>query len=139
MHGAVATIAPHRTVAVVERPTNKTRLPGLHGEEFILNNHAGIHVCFLNLVLHGIAVKDRTADSFTKLNFIEDCATDWATIGTLNPRRETRIVEVVLAGQKVRDGLVIDLNTITTCQNYNTGLKLATLLPRGNAANATWE
>jgi hypothetical protein len=126
-------------MAVTERSTNKTRFPGLHSEQFILDNHAGIHVCFLHFILHGVAVKDWATDSFTELNFIEDCATNWAAVGTLDPGSETSIVKVVLAGQEMRYGLVIELNTITTCQNHNTGSKLATLLPRGNAANATWE
>jgi len=79
-------------VTVVELATDDTRLPGFCCEKFILDDHGGINLRLLHLVLHSIAVDDLPSNALGQLHLIEFGATYGTAVGTLHPWLQTSVV-----------------------------------------------
>lgn len=107
----VAPIAVHQLVCVVTSTTQDAWIPGLDGEQLVFHDHARVEFGFLDFVLHGIGVQDRTSDGMAQLHHVEDRATYWATVGSFDPRFKTGVVQVVLARQQMGNRFFVGIET----------------------------
>jgi hypothetical protein len=88
--GFRTSITIHGAVPVVWHPAYQAWLPCFNSEQLILlHNHIGVYLCFLCLVLNGIAVDDGAADGTTDLDHVESRTTYGTAVRALDPRRET--------------------------------------------------
>lgn len=99
MHRLVAAVAVHLIVRIVAGAANDTWLPSVDSEQFVLKDHRRVDLSLLHLVLYCIAVDHRRPYRLPKLYRVEFGSTDRAAVGTLNPRLEAGIVQVVSAGE----------------------------------------
>jgi hypothetical protein len=103
MGGDIAAIAEKQQLLVIRVPTDRTRLEVRNIVVDIIDNHWGIDVGDLDSVLDRVGRLDGASRTGTQLHNIEAATTYRTTVGTLNPRLQTVVVQDMPAREQLGD------------------------------------
>jgi hypothetical protein len=103
--GAIATVAIHGCMRAVNVTTNEAW--SLFVEQGIVDDQGGIDLSLLLFLLDNVGRMGGTIEKVAKFDKVEACATYGATVGSFDPRTQTRIMEVVSARKEVGDDFVV--------------------------------